>query len=1423
MMAIAEPPKGLSARTPLLLLPVHLQFRFMASELWVRIYPDQIAVNAHEAALTAQEVTDGQTYWTAAWSGDPLAAWRLLATQYSPQRAAWIARVLTPTNVSQQQSGTPSFPAVTTRATSWEQPATADLLPDAWTVVLVAGTTNTVARSTEVVQPLAVSLTPNGSGFPAGSTVDAGLQWIVDFDAAIAAGMALKIPLTEAQRSEGFDRLFVYGVRTASADVESLLEAHHYTDGLAFVAQGSPTNNTPSGPSGYSRNDPGQAKSFAVERQGPLTTNTSSDGARFASLTGIPLATFDHVAGADGTESQHATDMFRALWPSTLGYFLSQMMADVFTADQVEAVREYTLTNAYPRGPLSAFRVGRTPYGVLPVTSLQHYAIPAETVGAVETGLVSFVKNLWPTWLTSSASAPHRTGSDDPDATLLSILGMDASSVAFQGRSVLGSTFVWNLLNFLSLSAPARAIWWQQYQHYGRAVLDAYGYTTWNPRVIGLGFAERSYPITFPTVTSAPLSETAPLAADADVGGGQMGTYIDWLRTASVEDIQAEHYPGPKPTSLLYRILRQAVLIQYTSLASPPWQELELVGIDAAANTATPWEILARPSIPNPALTWAEYLRNTNAIAALNDWRASLERLAKCSTAELDRLLTETLDACSHRLDVWATAVATSLLQRTRASQTAGQTPSTFVGAYGWVEGVRPAAARPTIQGVDLASVQSLDTARSQGAALASRAAGAAPPSTVLQPPADNGGYILAPSAAQAATAAILRSGYLTHRNTSDANLLSIDVSSDRVRKALWLIAGVQQGQSLNALLGYLFEDGLSQANLDKYIQPFRDKYPIVGAKLSPSTAAAESVAASNVVDGLALRTAWDAGQLAAGGNWGNDLPTGADQHTVITVLEALDDYADALGDLSIAESVFQMVGGNYGGTALMDAISRGSRPPMPGVVDTPRGGIDITHRVALLLAGAPTVAPAWTSITAHPRAAAEPWLHAWMTQVLPDPSTVRCLVTYTDGGGTPHSKVVSLRDLDIGPLDVLALSDAEASARAVVAAGIPSNAQNVQAALQSTAGLPQGSVLFSDAMYVAAQLRLMVGSARALAPQDLAPPEQDATSTGGAIDTADLATRATAVKSQLAWDIAALTAAGGGSADAQRAALMRCSFYGVDGVVSGSSSGANPSLAGQVNQVLAALTARQSAAASAADADVFGIVFGEDFVVLSRFTAPSQAAVQSAFALSTQLVSTDAQAPARWLRQLTYVRPGASRLDAALSSAQALASAAVYPPALTLGQLPAATPDRWLALAIDPANPPAKGRVAFACVTSGDATTATSYAGLLIDEWVERIPTSEENASLAFHYDEPDARAPQALLLAVCPDNRPTWDDALLQAILEETLELAKIRTVDLASVQQVGQILPALYFALNLQGATVSTVFANLTEVLNATGLTR
>ena len=42
-------------------------------------------------------------------------------------------------------------------------------------------------------------------------------------------------------------------------------------------------------------------------------------------------------------------------------------------------------------------------------------------------------------------------------------------------------------------------------------------------------------------------------------------------------------------------------------------------------------------------------------------------------------------------------------------------------------------------------------------------------------------------------------------------DLLAIDLSSERVRLATWLLDGVRQGQPLGALLGYRFERRLQE------------------------------------------------------------------------------------------------------------------------------------------------------------------------------------------------------------------------------------------------------------------------------------------------------------------------------------------------------------------------------------------------------------------------------------------------------------------------------------------------------------------------------------------------------------------------------------------------------------------------------------
>ena len=92
------------------MLPVRLETRFFPlpdaanQELRVRVYPDQVHVDSHEPALSQDEFLWGQHFWQQIWragrdeAGERL-AWQQLCDRFDAQRAAWIARALSPTNV----------------------------------------------------------------------------------------------------------------------------------------------------------------------------------------------------------------------------------------------------------------------------------------------------------------------------------------------------------------------------------------------------------------------------------------------------------------------------------------------------------------------------------------------------------------------------------------------------------------------------------------------------------------------------------------------------------------------------------------------------------------------------------------------------------------------------------------------------------------------------------------------------------------------------------------------------------------------------------------------------------------------------------------------------------------------------------------------------------------------------------------------------------------------------------------------------------------------------------------------------------------------------------------------------------------------------------------------------------------------------
>src|SRR5262245_20620876 len=276
---------------PLALLPVRLETRFFTNadgtrELRVRVYPDKVHISAHDPSLTAEERVWGQRFWELNWKAGPdearqRAAWQMLADRFDATRAAWIAQALQPLNPGDRPrqpiaetaafATPPRFPVLPPPK---EGPVPdARLLPDRWIATAYSGgTAVVVVTGRNIRSPLFVAPDLKEKVDPAAETGEApaigqGMRWMIDFDEAEAAGMALRVPLPGAA-SRGIDLLVVAGVKATLTPTDSatqladLLKGHHFTDGLAFVPPGTPSNNTASDRAGFSSADPRQEQSF---------------------------------------------------------------------------------------------------------------------------------------------------------------------------------------------------------------------------------------------------------------------------------------------------------------------------------------------------------------------------------------------------------------------------------------------------------------------------------------------------------------------------------------------------------------------------------------------------------------------------------------------------------------------------------------------------------------------------------------------------------------------------------------------------------------------------------------------------------------------------------------------------------------------------------------------------------------------------------------------------------------------------------------------------------------------------------------------------------------------------------------------------------------------------------------------------------
>jgi hypothetical protein len=1071
----------LQAGIPFLLLPVRLETRFVSrsnnqgTELWLRIYPDDIAIHTHEKIMTQAEITAGELYWTALFEAQystsevesrRQSAWRHLADVFTAQRAAWIAAQTKPgnwdvlINLPQIPAWTPTFPThEVVKTDSWSAAPKTQVLPDRFVAVLY-DTLDTpphehvgnIIPDTLYVGPDPMDAANAYKDVNGSQTFGDAFSWMSDFEEAVAAGMGFKIPLSAAQAQRGFARIFVLGVylsadATGSSQlVEQLIDNHHYSPkGFSLVPQGTATNNTEHDGSGYTTNTDYQNISYYVETGSPLFVPDQvlkTDGQLLATSLGINPAVLQYVRHADARDQIEAAAMNKALYPSTIGYYTEKELE--LPLNTRVALRTFFTNYVTARGSLPAIRVGDQPYGILLTSDSSNWKYDREQqdtiflrrAGALtnafleklHTVLQSF-QSIWDNLRPNLA----RVGLGDPEETLANILALHPNSVSFTRQISLSDEVYGNLFTFLNglmltLTDKGKAYFF----------LSSLGYRTGEdikvPPLLKLNYRNPTLLDINTFIDPKPMSETNGLTVD----------YIRLLADAiDSKSIEEEKLFGatPPPDQLLYLMLRNAILLElhngtYSWLKSKTTftpaldkamvRTTDLVGIRnepqfLSAQVSNIPVGVAQPNHPSAGQSVFNYIWNGGVDLPeahnIQEVKDALNLLKGIPTARLERCFIEHLDLCTYRLDAWQAGLFAERLATNRASENTKN--GLYLGAYGWLENVQPQPQRQI----------AADTLPPE-----LRPADAMP--VVEYADSHAGGYVHTPSLNHAAAAALLRNGYLTHATPEEKELMSVNISSERVRRANFILEGMRGGQPIDALLGYQFERGLHDSGIlaiNRLVLSFREAYPFSQRVLQQQGGGSQvSVPVSNVVNGLTLANATLSPPLF-GLNLGTIAPpTPDEQKIILDQQDKLRDTLDAVKDLQIAENAYQLVIGNYDRAAAVNNAQTNLASVYNDhqVIQTPRGvDISFTHRVTLhfedLDATSPESNP-WTTIAMTPRAITEPGMNKWLALAIgDDPAEYTCSVSVVLENGEPDpttTQALTLAELQLQPVDVVFL-----------------------------------------------------------------------------------------------------------------------------------------------------------------------------------------------------------------------------------------------------------------------------------------------------------------------------------------------------------------------------------------------------------------
>jgi hypothetical protein len=97
--------------------------------------------------------------------------------------------------------------------------------------------------------------------------------------------------------------------------------------------------------------------------------------------------------------------------------------------------------------------------------------------------------------------------------------------------------------------------------------------------------------------------------------------------------------------------------------------------------------------------------------------------------------------------------------------------------------------------------------------------------------------------------------------------------------------------------------------------------------------------------------------------------------------------------------------------------------------------------------------------------------------------------------------------------------------------------------------------------------------------------------------------------------------------------------------------------------------------------------------------------------------------------------------------------------------------------------------------VAVGTGTLAGDAIGIELDAWSEVVPDRIASGAVTANLAAPNSRAPNTILLGVPGTDQ--WTRSALFGLVDEAVELAQCRLVDLDAVKRIPRLLPAIYLS--------------------------